>query len=45
MFGHKMNYMKNNISFQRFLEFGNMNNGLYTFTSAGVYAWKRGLFM
>lgn len=45
MFWHIMNYMRNNISFQRFLEFGNMNNGLYTFTSSGVCAWKRWLFI
>lgn len=36
-FCHKMNYMKNNISFQKFGDFGNMNNGKggYLLNSSG----------
>lgn len=42
---HKVNYMENSIGFQKFLDFGNRDSELYTFTSCGVYAWKRELYI
>lgn len=45
MLGHKVTYMKNNITFQKFLDFENMNNELCTLTSSGVCTWNIRLFI